>query len=308
MATLQLTEQVNTTARSVETPALLVVLAHPDDESFGMGGTLVRYARLGVEVSLVCATRGEVGDVEPEMLAGHASIAELREGELRCAAGLLGLKEVHFLGYRDSGMPGSPENQNPRALVAQPLELVADEVAHFIRRVRPQVVITFDPIGGYRHPDHIFIHRATVRAFSLASDSTFIDPDGLPPYAPQRLFFNTFSRSFLRFVVWLLRVLGQDPRRYGRNHDIDLTLLTIEDFPIHAEVDFSPVSKIRDQAAACHASQGGKDMFRGFRGLVFKLFRRKETYMQAYPVPETSRGRISDLFVGVEFSGSAGAD
>ena len=87
---------------------ILAVLAHPDDETFGMGGTLAYYAQQGVEVYLVCATRGEVGEVEPEMMQGFSSKGELREHELRCAAKTLGIREVYFLDYRDSGMAGSP--------------------------------------------------------------------------------------------------------------------------------------------------------------------------------------------------------
>ena len=94
---------------------LLAVLAHPDDETFGMGGTLALYSRRGVDTYLICATRGEVGDMDPELMRGYDSIAERREAELRCAAGHLGLTDIIFLNYRDSGMPGSADNQNPRA-------------------------------------------------------------------------------------------------------------------------------------------------------------------------------------------------
>jgi N-acetyl-1-D-myo-inositol-2-amino-2-deoxy-alpha-D-glucopyranoside deacetylase len=280
-------------------PVLLAVLAHPDDETFGMGGTLALYARNGVTVHLVCATRGEVGEVDPAMLEGYASVAELREGELRCAASLLGLAGVHFLNYRDSGMPGSPDNSNPLALVAQPLDQVAGDVAHYIRSLKPQVVVTFDPIGGYRHPDHIHIQQATVKGFALAGDPSFIDPQGLPPYSPQKLYFQTISRRFLRWIVRILPVFGRDPHKWGKNGDIDLASLAIEDFPVHAEVDFSPVAKIRDEAAACHASQGGKDMSRGIQGMIFKLFRRTETYMRAYPQPKPGEKRENDLFEGL---------
>ena len=96
-------------------PTILSVLAHPDDESFGMGGTLAHYANRGVSVHLICATRGEVGEVDPEYLENFESIAERRESELRCAANKLGLSGVHFLDYRDSGMPGSEDNQHPRS-------------------------------------------------------------------------------------------------------------------------------------------------------------------------------------------------
>src|SRR3990170_1624490 len=152
--------------------ALLAVLAHPDDESFGPGGTLALYASRGVQVHLLCATRGEVGTVAPDLMAGHATIGDLRQAELECAAEHLGLTGVHFLGYRDSGMPGSPDNQHPQALAAAPIEEIARRVAGYIRQIRPQVVITFDPLGGYRHPDHIAIHRATVVALDVARDPT----------------------------------------------------------------------------------------------------------------------------------------
>src|SRR5512136_2023293 len=192
---------------------LLVVLAHPDDESFGMGGTLAAYAARGVDVHLVCATRGEVGEVAPEKLDGFKSIGELRESELRCAAGILGLKSVHFLNYRDSGMPGSPDNLHPQALAAQPLDEVAANVVCYIRELKPQVVLTFDPIGGYRHPDHIAIHQATVRAFEAAETlrEAWPEDDGLPAYQPQKLYFQTIPRGMLRAAVILLRLVGQDP-------------------------------------------------------------------------------------------------
>ena len=129
-------------------PIILSVLAHPDDESFGMGGTQALYAKKGCDVYLICATRGEVGDVSPEHMQGFTSIADLREGELRCAAKHLGLKNVFFLDYRDSGMPGSPDNQHPNAQVAHPVEEVAEKVVKYIREIKPDIVLTFDPIGG----------------------------------------------------------------------------------------------------------------------------------------------------------------
>src|SRR4030067_3199036 len=107
---------------------LLAVLAHPDDQTCGTGGPLARSARWGGEVHLACATAGEVGEAPPD-LKGFASVGEMRKSELRCAAQTLGLTQVHFLGYRDSGMPGSPDNLHPQALAAAPLEQVAREGA-----------------------------------------------------------------------------------------------------------------------------------------------------------------------------------
>lgn len=278
-------------------PVLLAVLAHPDDETFGTGGTLAYYARRGVKVYLICATRGEAGEVDEEHLRGFRSIAERREHELRCAAGHLGLAGVYFLNYRDSGMPGTPDNEHPRALAAQPVEKVAAEVAHYIRSLRPQVVITFDPIGGYRHPDHIAIHKAATAAFHLAADTNFPDPEGLPPYQPARLYYQTLPRKFLRFVVKILRLIGRDPHRFGRNKDIDLAAVAEVDFPIHAVIDYRSVADIRDRASRCHASQGGGSLTGGLFGPIRRYFASKEMYMQAFPEPNGNVER--DLFAGV---------
>src|SRR4030067_3858752 len=114
------------------------------------------------------------------MLQGYASIAELRETELASASIHLGLAGLHFLDYRDSGMSGSPDNHHPQALVGAPLEKVASDVTLWIRRLRPQVVITFDPVGGYRPPDHIAIHHAPVRAFADAA-APKVQADGPTP-------------------------------------------------------------------------------------------------------------------------------
>jgi N-acetyl-1-D-myo-inositol-2-amino-2-deoxy-alpha-D-glucopyranoside deacetylase len=276
---------------------LLAVLAHPDDETFGMGGTLALYARRGVKVHLICATRGEVGEVDPEYKETIKSAACLRTQELRCAAQTLGIEKVHFLNYRDSGMLGSEANRHPKALAAQPVEKIANEVAHLIRQIRPDVVLTFDPIGGYRHPDHIAMHKATVQAFELTADDSFTDPEGLPPFQPQRLYFHTINHTFLKIVVWVLRLIGQDPHQFGRNKDIDLVGLTKVDFPIHVKVDYSPVKQIKAEAVRCHASQGGTDMNKGLRGFLTWLFGdNKDEFMQAYPEPEKEAKVKRDLF------------
>jgi len=273
---------------------LLAVFAHPDDESFGPGGTLAHYAAQGVQVHLVCATHGEVGDIPPEMLERFSDPAELREHELRCAAGYLGLAGVHFMGYRDSGMPGSPDNQHPRALAAAAPEKVAGEVLDYIEDLKPQVVLTFDPIGGYRHPDHIAVNQATTRAFELARRA-----DG--GYRPQKLYYHTFSKRLLRFFLRLLPLFGQDPHHFGRNGDIDLTDLAAVDFPIHARIRFSEVAERKQQAAACHRSQqdGGPS---GLVGALLRRFDGPETFMRAFP-PAEKNVRERDLFVGVEPGG-----
>lgn len=279
-----------------EEKVLLAVLAHPDDETFGTGGTLAHYARQGVKVYLVCATRGEVGEVEPEMLEGYASVAELRENELRCAAQTLGLTKVFFLDYRDSGMPGSIDNTHPRALFAADINKVTADIVRYIRMIKPQVVVTFDPIGGYRHPDHIAIQKATEKAFYAAGDNNFATDD-LPPFSPRKLYFHTFPRGFLRLSVFMMRLVGKDPRKFGKNGDIDLQSIAEVNFPINAIVDYREVADIRDRASACHASQGGARITGGVMGLFRKIFGISDQYMRAYPPPE--RKKEKDLFEGI---------
>jgi len=276
---------------------LMAVLAHPDDETFGTGGTLAYYASLGVEVHLVCATRGEVGDVDADMMQGYSEIAQLREHELRCAAHELGISQVYFLDYRDSGMPGSPDNHHPRALAAADLDEVAAKVVKYIREVKPQVVITFDPIGGYRHPDHIAIHQATVKAFYIAGDASQY-PDGLFAYKPQKLYFNTFPRGFLKMSLFFLRLIGKDPHKFGKNGDIDLVPIAQANFPLNARVDYRKVAEKKDLASACHASQGGARLTSGFMLQLRKIFGVSDQFMRAYPPPNKRIER--DLFEGVE--------
>jgi LmbE family N-acetylglucosaminyl deacetylase len=274
---------------------LLAVLAHPDDESFGMGGTLALYAANGVEVHLLCATKGEVGEVTPELIKGFDSIASLRTAELNCAAGILGLSSVGYLGFRDSGMAGSPDNENPDALVNQPIEKVAIQIVESIRRLRPQIVVTFDPIGGYRHPDHIAIHKATVMAFQLAGNDKVIT-GCMDSFQPEKLFFHTFPREFLRKVVKVLKIIGKDPSKFGRNGDIDLESFADEDFPIHVTIDIQKYREQKEKAGNCHASQGGGGMGGGILGYFLRLFNNSESFMQAYP-PITDKIKPNhDLF------------
>jgi LmbE family N-acetylglucosaminyl deacetylase len=276
-------------------PTILSVLAHPDDESFGMGGTLALYARKGYDVYLVCATRGEVGTVDDEYMKGFSSIANLRESELRCAAQHLGLKNVFFLDYRDSGMSGSPDNKHPNAQVAHSVDEVAGRIVKYIRELKPDVVLTFDPIGGYRHPDHIHVHQATVLAFEKADDAAF-HPEADSPYKPQALYFHVFPHKVLRLATRIMPIFGVNPRKFGRNKDVDLVALVEFDFPMHARINIASVSRIKAEAGACHASQGGIQMRRGLMGFVSRAFGEHEDYMRAFPPVNGNQHVAHDLF------------
>ena len=280
---------------------LLFVGAHPDDETFGTGGTLAKYASRGAKVVYACATKGDVGTVDEEHMRGFDSTADMRWSELKCAAGILGLADVIYLGYRDSGMPGSPDNHHPLALAAAPIEEVTGRVVKVIRDLRPQVVITFDPIGGYRHPDHIAIHNATVRAFSAAGDPQQY-PEAGRPFAPQKLYFHTFPKGFFKWAVKVLPIFGQDPSHWGRNKDIDFASLAQVEFPVHAHIHLDgPAIDAKSRASACHSSQlGGGPPASGLLGLAFRSIQNQEMFMRAYPpVAPGQRVRETDLFEGV---------
>jgi LmbE family N-acetylglucosaminyl deacetylase len=277
------------------TKTLLAVLAHPDDESFGLGGTLALYAGRGYDVYYVCATRGEAGTVDEVHLNGFKDTAEMRTAELMNAAKELGLKDVFFLGYRDSGMPGMDANQHPDAQINHPVDEVAGRVVKYIRSLKPEVVLTFDPIGGYKHPDHIHIHKATVLAFANADDESF-HPEAGDSFKPQALYFQVFPRGFLKAATRLMPLFGKDPAKFGRNGDINLKELADVDFPVHVRLNVQAVSGAKSRASAAHASQGGMQMRRGLMGFVTRLFGEREDYMRAYPPVDGSFQRRSDLF------------
>ena len=276
---------------------ILAVLAHPDDESFGLGGTLALYALKGYDTYYVCATRGEAGTVNAEYLNGFKDTAELRTNELMRAAKILGLKEVFFLDSRDSGMPETEENKHPDAQINHSLDEVAGKVVKYIRELKPDVVITFDPIGGYKHPDHIHIHKATVLAFEKADDASF-HPEAGSPFKPRALYYQVFPRGILRWTVRLMPLFGKDPTKFGLNQDVNLKELAEVDFPVHVRLDITAVAEIKREAGRQHASQGGLQMRRGWMGLLTKVFGEREEYMQAYPPVVNGKHKIAnDLFI-----------
>ena len=272
------------------------MLAHPDDEAFGMGGTLALYAMRGVEVYLACATLGEAGDIPPDFLQSSSSSAALRESELDCSANVLALKQVFKLGFRDSGMEGSPDNHHPDALVARPMEEVVERIAAVMRQVRPQVVLTFDPVGGYFHPDHIRVHQATVLAF----DRVRKELQATDPQALSRLYYHTMPKSSAKIAVFWMRLLGKDPRKIGRNKDIDLVQIASQSFPVHVTINYRQVLEQREQAAACHASQGGGKKPFGLSAWLMRILSRPvDRFMQGFPEPMPNHRMQNDLFWGM---------
>lgn len=281
---------------------LLISLAHPDDEAFGMGGAIAYYAERGVTIGLICATNGDVGTVDPEFLEGYDTIGALRLDELRCAAEMLGISDLVTFGYRDSGMMGTPDNDHPDCLWQADEDVVTGRIVHEIRRFRPQVVVTFDPFGGYGHPDHIYMHRATTRAFFEASEAGKYPEhraEGLEPFQPAKLYYSAFPRFPLKLRVWLTRLRGEDPRHMGRNHDLDLQAALDNTLPTHARLNVARYQDVWDAAAGCHASQGNPRNTNSLLDRVRHLIYRHQEFTRAYPQPN---GRVTverDLFEGI---------
>ncbi len=256
---------------------ILAIFAHPDDESFGPGATLARYARQDVEVHICIATDGAAGSFEPGTFNGGASaLAKQRRAELEAAVRILGAT-LHPLDYRDSGMEGAPDNDHPASLYRAPLDRVIGDLIRLIRAVQPQIVITHDPTGGYFHPDHIKINQAATQAFF---DAARADRNPGPAYAwhADRLYYTVIRKATLAWKIRLLRLTGRDPRRFGRNHDIDLTRVGIPDSAIHARIPVGPYLKIKEAAMRCHRSQGG-----GTTNWLSRWINRYDYFIQAYP-------------------------
>ena len=169
---------------------LLVIFAHPDDESMGMGGTLAKYASEGVETYYICASRGEQGWFGPEEEnPGWRALGRLRTKELENAVAELGMKGLYFLDYMD----GEVDRADPAE--------ASGKIATHIRRIKPHVVVTFPPDGNYGHPDHIAIGQFTCAAIVRAADSSYQDPENLPPHCVSKLYYMVDSEDFINLVA-----------------------------------------------------------------------------------------------------------
>jgi mycothiol S-conjugate amidase len=279
-------------------PTLLAILAHPDDESFGIGGTLARYARENVDVHVAIATDGIAGSVAEGFQVAKEQLGQVRTKEVRAATQLLGVT-LHMLGYRDSGYVGDPANDHSDAFIHADEYEAIGRIVKLIREIRPQVVITHDEMGGYFHPDHIFCCKITTEAFYAAGDSDQYSELELEAFQPERLYYTAFPNRWVKLITFLMRLWGQDPTRIGRNQDIDLTRLGVPPEKITTQIDFRRYWDVKVAAGAQHPSQGGGA---GIPRLIplwlQKRLLAKESYMRAYP-PVSSGYRETDLFARI---------
>src|SRR5437588_1324492 len=224
----------------MSTKRLLGIFAHPDDEG-SMSGALLKYSTLDVETGLVCATRGEVGEIADPALATRENLGQVREEEMRAAAEALGVHNLWFLDYRDSGMAGTPENADPHAFVQVNAAEVVGKLVAIIRQFRPQVIVTFDESGAYGHPDHIAIYRHTTSAFHAAADAVQY-PELGPAHAVAKLYYGSFPRSVVdEMANWM-----KSQNYEGSFGDLDAEKLGIPDDVIDVSLNVQPWRETKD--------------------------------------------------------------
>ncbi|WP_405612761.1 N-acetyl-1-D-myo-inositol-2-amino-2-deoxy-alpha-D-glucopyranoside deacetylase [Streptomyces sp. NBC_01511] len=290
---------------------LLLVHAHPDDESINNGATMARYAAEGARVTLVTCTLGEEGEVIPPALAhlapggesaGASSVLGAhREGELAAAMRELGVTDHRLLGgrgrFRDSGMMGFPQNDREDAFWGADVDGAAAYLVEVIRSVRPQVLVTYDPHGGYGHPDHIQTHRVATRAAELAADAGFRPGLGAPhPIA--KIYWNRVPRSAAEEGFARLRAAGAD---FEGVADIGDVPGVVDDGEITAEIDGTAYAARKAAAMRAHETQIVVDgsFFALSNGLGQPLFS-TEYYQLVRGASGADAGvRETDLFAGV---------
>ena len=233
----------------------MLIHAHPDDECITTGGALARYAAEGVRTVLIIATGGEEGEiVVPELNtpANLARLHEIRDEELACATKQLNVAVLERLGYRDSGMLGTPANQHPACFHMVDKEEATGRLVKLIRQHRPQVLATYDERGGYGHPDHLACHQVTVAAFAAAGDAQRF-PEAGPPWAPSKLYYTAFPRGPLLRAWTVMRDRGmQTPLD---NPDFDIGQFTIDDALVTTTIAIHPYIAQKRAAIACHVTQ-----------------------------------------------------
>lgn len=310
---------------------MLLVHAHPDDESIGNGATMAHYAAAGVSVTLVTCTRGEEGEVIPPELAHLASEREDRLGEHRVhelgtAMEALGVEDHRFLGdstttYRDSGMVVGPDGRaatppelRPDCFARADLDDAARHLVRVLREVRPQVLVTYEPGGGYGHPDHVHAHRVAMRAVELAEDPAYDDGE---PWTVAKVYWTVLPRSQVRDALSEASRSGENPFTgmaftggdVGDGGDSGdgggaLPSMVVPDEQVTTMVDAQGFLDAKLAALRAHATQveiqgrwmalsngvgypvPGQEFYRLARGVL---------------APDSSRddGRESDLFAGV---------
>jgi LmbE family N-acetylglucosaminyl deacetylase len=269
---------------------LMAVLAHPDDESLGVGGTLASYASQGVEVFVVTATRGDAGRFRGHRAGepghpGPEQLAAIREAELRSAAAALGVRDVALLGYLDQRLDCAP----PRQAIAR----IVDEV----RRHRPDVVLTFGPEGAYGHPDHVAISQLTTAAMMAAADSAFVsegESAGASPHAVSKLYYLAWPRSMWSAYESAVHTLSSTVDGVERH------ATPWPDWAITTTIDTGDVWPVVWRAVSCHESQlAAYEPLRDLAPEHHKALWGRQSFYRAFSLVNGGRARETDLFEGI---------
>ena len=264
---------------------LLLVHAHPDDEAIMTGGVMMNAVAEGHRVVLVTATRGEVGEISNmDEATSRPRLAEIRTEELRLAGEILGVDRQVFLDYRDSGMRGTGDNDNPASFHQAPLTEAAERLAGILREERPEVVITYDPTGTYFHPDHVKAHHVTDAALDLLK---------VEGWEPRKLYWYGIPRSYIALMAERMAAAGL-PNPFG-----EIPGMGVPDERLTTIVDVSPYLDRKREAFRAHLSQNAPDSF--FLNTPDEEFRQafsREFYQLARgelgaPQPE------ADIFAGI---------
>jgi len=296
---------------------LLLVHAHPDDESIETGATMARYAAAGVPVTLVTCTLGELGEIIPADLAYLAAgrgdlLGKYRIGELDAACAALGVRDHRFLGgpgrWRDSGMVGLPDNDDPGCFWQADLDQAVLDLVAIIREVRPRVMVSYDDRGFYGHPDHIQAHRVAWRAFQLAGDPGLSGPgeDG-DPWTVAKFYATAMPRSVLAAATDLSGRDGEAaPAGFIAEPAADTVPFGAGDGEVSTEIDGSEYLGVKTAAMRAHATQiTVREPFFALSNWVGQRILAHEYYtLVAGPRgpagPDSPDGRETDLFAGLD--------
>jgi LmbE family N-acetylglucosaminyl deacetylase len=262
---------------------LLAVFPHPDDETLGLGSTLARYSTEGVETYLVCATRGERGWFDSEGPdPGHAEVGRIREAELRCAAEHLGIHEVSFLDYVD----GDVDQANAE-------EIIGKLVSH-IRRIKPQVIVSFGPDGAYGHPDHIALSQFTNAALVCAADRNFVDVNVQPPHRVMKFYYMIDSLEIVKLADEAFGGISMEIDGVTRRH------VGWQDWAITTCLDNQPYLEQVQKAMLCHKSQlSGYGAIAEWSLAELAQFFGTGHFYRAFSLVNGGRKTETDLFEGL---------
>ena len=236
---------------------MMTIHAHPDDESSKGAGSVALYSDAGVKATLVCCTGGEEGDIlNPAMDLPEVreNIGSVRRDELSKAAEIIGYEKVHYLEYRDSGMPDSQANKNPDCFANAPLEEAVERLVRIIRKDKPHVIVTYPADQqGYQHPDHLKVYDISIPAWEAAGDATKF-PDSGEPWTPLKLYYTTWSRARIE----ALHAMFQRLELESPFNDAWFERPS-QDHRITTKIDVSDHSQRRTDALLAHATQVDPD-------------------------------------------------